>query len=264
MKLLKKQWFAVVVTLVLIAGSVAWSLLRTPAAPAVPAVSGTAAQTDGSGTISDPYIRDEAGLLPASAERTIRKWNDRIASYASARVAIFTETSSSGSIGADTAAMFSRMGLSERDMLLGLDVQSHTWYVELGSVANSYADAALQAIFEEGADALLAGTDMQEDADDLYDDLYDWFRDVRFGKQKNSSGRGLLGTLITVIIVVMILRALSGGGRRGRGGGGGRFVSGLFLGSLLSGGSRRSGGMFRGGGFGGRGGFGGGRGGFGG
>lgn len=256
-----------------------------------PASEQTASGTAGDETISNKYIRDEAGLFTRSAENTIKDYNDKIYSRTGSHVAILTTADTGGmSLEGYTNSAFDAMGLSEYDMLFSVDTDTQTWYVTTGAYVADFADSRLESIFKDGFAAIL-DTDADEAAKDLYKDLYSWCKSNLTGAaapqaeepvQQTGYGRrkSVIGTIITILIIYWILKAIFGSGRRGGGGGGG-FWSGLFLGSLFSnrhhgpGPGPRPGGFGGGprpGGFGGgprpgggsRGGFGGGRGGFGG
>ena len=256
---------------------------ETPAAE----VSGTA----GDETISNKYIRDDAGLFTRSGETEIKDYNDKIYSRTGTHVAILTTADTKGmSLESYTNNAFDSMGLSEFDMLFSIDTTSQTWYVTTGAYVADSTDSELEQIFKSGFASIL-DSDADNAAKTLYKQLYSWCKSNLNGAapqaeepvQQTSYGRrkSVIGTIITILVIYWIVKAIFGSGRRGGGGGG--FWSGLFLGSLFSNrhhgpgpgpGSRPGGfgGGPRPGGFGGgprpgggsRGGFGGGRGGFGG
>lgn len=256
---------------------------ETPAAE----VSGTA----GDETISNKYIRDDAGLFTRSGETEIKDYNDKIYSKTGTHVAILTTADTKGmSLESYTNNAFDSMGLSEFDMLFSIDTTSQTWYVTTGAYVADSTDSELEQIFKSGFASIL-DSDADDAAKTLYKQLYSWCKSNLNGAapqaeepvQQTSYGRrkSVIGTIITILVIYWIVKAIFGSGRRGGGGGG--FWSGLFLGSLFSNrhhgpgpgpGSRPGGfgGGPRPGGFGGgprpgggsRGGFGGGRGGFGG
>ena len=263
---------------------------ETPAAE----VSGTA----GDETISNKYIRDDAGLFTRSGETEIKDYNDKIYSKTGTHVAILTTADTQGmSLESYTNNAFDSMGLSEFDMLFSIDTTSQTWYVTTGAYVADSTDSELEQIFKSGFASIL-DSDADDAAKTLYKQLYSWCKSNLNGAapqaeepvQQTSYGRrkSVIGTIITILVIYWIVKAIFGSGRRGGGGGG--FWSGLFLGSLFSnrhhgpgpgpgsrpggfgggprpggfGGGPRPGGGSRGGFGGGRGGFGGGRGGFGG
>ena len=263
---------------------------ETPAAE----VSGTAADE----TISNKYIRDDAGLFTRSGETEIKDYNDKIYSKTGTHVAILTTADTKGmSLESYTNNAFDSMGLSEFDMLFSIDTTSQTWYVTTGAYVADSTDSELEQIFKSGFASIL-DSDADDAAKTLYKQLYSWCKSNLNGAapqaeepvQQTSYGRrkSVIGTIITILVIYWIVKAIFGSGHRGGGGGG--FWSGLFLGSLFSnrhhgpgpgpgsrpggfgggprpggfGGGPRPGGGSRGGFGGGRGGFGGGRGGFGG
>ena len=247
--------------------------------------------TAGDETISDKYIRDDAGLFTRSGENAIQDYNTKIYNKTGSHIAILTTDSTGGkTLESYTDSAFDSMGLSEYDMLFAIDTSTEQWYVTTGSYVADYTDSKLESIFQDGFAAILDG-DADDAASDLYKELYSWCKSSLNGAANeeytpvHETGRvrrkSMIGTIITILVIFWIIKAIFGSGRRGGGGGG--FWSGLFLGSLFSnhhhhhgpgpgpgprpggfGGGPRPGGGSRGGFGGGRGGFGGGRGGFGG
>lgn len=247
--------------------------------------------TAGDETISDKYIRDDAGLFTRSGEKAIRDYNDKIYRKTGSHIAILTTDSTGGkTLESYTDSAFDSMGLSEYDMLFAIDTSTEQWYVTTGLYVADYTDSKLESIFQDGFAAILDG-DADDAACDLYKDLYNWCQtslngaaDMEYTPAQETGRvrrKSIIGTIITILVIFWIIKAIFGSGRRGGGGGG--FWSGLFLGSLFSnhhhhygpgpgpgprpggfGGGPRPGGGSRGGFGGGRGGFGGGRGGFGG
>ena len=249
----------------------------------------TVSNTAADETISDKYIRDDAGLFTRSGESAIQDYNKKIYSQTGSRIAILTTDGTGGkTLESYTNSAFDSMGLSEYDMLFAIDTSAEQWYVTTGAYVADYTDSKLESIFQDGFTAIL-DSDADDAADTMYEDLYSWCKSSLNGTANEDyapvqdTGRvrrkSMIGTIITILVIFWIIKAIFGSGRRGGGSGG--FWSGLFLGSLFSnrhhgpGPGPRPGGFGRGprpGGFGGgprpgggsRGGFGGGRGGFGG
>ena len=266
------------------------AVTETPAEEqTVQTVSNTAADE----TISDKYIRDDAGLFTRSGESTIQDYNKKIYSQTGSRIAILTTDGTGGkTLESYTNSAFDSMGLSEYDMLFSIDTSAEQWYVTTGAYVADYTDSKLESIFQDGFAAIL-DSDADDAATGLYKDLYSWCKSSLNGAANEDyvpvqdTGRvrrkSMIGTIITILVIFWIIKAIFGSGRRGGGsGGGGGFWSGLFLGSLFSnhhhhhgpgpgpgprpgprpggfGGGPRPGGGSRGGFGGGRGGFGGGR-----
>lgn len=249
--------------------------------------------TAGDETISDKYIRDDAGLFTRSGENAIQDYNTKIYHKTGSYIAILTTDSTGGkTLESYTNSAFDSMGLSEYDMLFAIDTSADEWYVTTGMYVADYTDSRLELIFQDGFSAIL-DSNADDAASDMYKDLYNWCQtslngaaDMEYTPAQDT-GRGrrksMIGTILTILIIFWIIKAIFGSGRRGGGsGGGGGFWSGLFLGSLFSnhhhhhgpgpgpgprpgprpggfGGGPRPGGGSRGGFGGGRGGFGGGR-----
>ncbi len=251
--------------------------------------------TAGDETISDKYIRDDAGLFTRSGENAIQDYNTKIYNKTGSHIAILTTDSTGGkTLESYTNSAFDSMGLSEYDMLFAIDTSADEWYVTTGMYVADYTDSRLESIFQDGFSAIL-DSNADDAASDMYKDLYNWCQTSLSGAADmeytpaQDTGRGrrksMIGTILTILIIFWIIKAIFGSGRRGGGsgggGGGGGFWSGLFLGSLFSnhhhhgpgpgpgprpgprpggfGGGPRPGGGSRGGFGGGRGGFGGGR-----
>ena len=259
------------------------AVTETPAEEqTVQTVSNTAADE----TISDKYIRDDAGLFTRSGESAIQDYNKKIYSQTGSRIAILTTDGTGGkTLESYTNSAFDSMGLSEYDMLFAIDTSAEQWYVTTGAYVADYTDSKLESIFQDGFAAIL-DSDADDAAAGLYKDLYSWCKSSLNGAANEDyvpvqdTGRvrrkSMIGTIITILVIFWIIKAIFGSGRRGGGSGG--FWSGLFLGSLFSnhrhhhgpgpgpgprpggfGGGPRPGGGSRGGFGGGRGGFGGGR-----
>lgn len=245
--------------------------------------------TAGDETISDKYIRDDAGLFTRSGENAIQDYNTKIYHKTGSHIAILTTDSTGGkTLESYTNSAFDSMGLSEYDMLFAIDTSADEWYVTTGMYVADYTDSKLESIFQDGFSAIL-DSNADDAASDMYKDLYNWCQtslngaaDMEYTPAQDT-GRGrrksMIGTILTILIIFWIIKAIFGSGRRGGGSGG--FWSGLFLGSLFSnhhhhgpgpgpgprpgprpggfGGGPRPGGGSRGGFGGGRGGFGGGR-----
>ena len=110
-----------------------------------PASEQTASGTAGDETISNKYIRDEAGLFTRSAENTIKDYNDKIYSKTGSHVAILTTADTGGmSLESYTNSAFDAMGLSEYDMLFSVDTDTQTWYVTTGAYVADFADSWLE------------------------------------------------------------------------------------------------------------------------
>lgn len=108
----------------------------------LPASESTASGTAGDETISNKYIRDEAGLFTRSAENTIKDYNDKIYSKTGSHVAILTTADTGGmSLEGYTNSAFDAMGLSEYDMLFSVDTDTQTWYVTTGAYVQTLLTA---------------------------------------------------------------------------------------------------------------------------
>ena len=130
--------------------------------------------TAGDETISDKYIRDDAGLFTRSGEKAIRDYNDKIYRKTGSHIAILTTDGTGGkTLESCTNSAFDSMGLSEYDMLFAIDTSTEQWYVTTGSYVADYTDSKLESIFQDGFAAILDG-DADDAASDMYKDLYNW------------------------------------------------------------------------------------------
>ena len=140
MKFFQKPGVAVVFTIVMIAAALFIGLspvLKSDkpaetAQTAVPeqTISQTPAEeqtsnTAGDETISDKYIRDDAGLFTRSGEKAIRDYNDKIYRKTGSHIAILTTDGTGGkTLESCTNSAFDSMGLSEYDMLFAIDTST--------------------------------------------------------------------------------------------------------------------------------------------
>lgn len=145
MKFFQKPGVAVVFTIVMIAAALFIGLspvLKSDkpaetAQTAVPeqTISQTPAEeqtsnTAGDETISDKYIRDDAGLFTRSGENAIQDYNTKIYNKTGSHIAILTTDSTGGkTLESYTNSAFDSMGLSEYDMLFAIDTSADEWYV---------------------------------------------------------------------------------------------------------------------------------------
>ena len=95
--------------------------------------------TAGDETISDKYIRDDAGLFTRSGESAIQDYNKKIYSRTGSHIAILTTDSTGGkTLESYTDSAFDSMGLSEYDMLFAIDTSADEWYVTTGMYVADY------------------------------------------------------------------------------------------------------------------------------
>lgn len=186
MKFFQKPGVAVVFTIVMIAAALFIGLspvLKSDkpaetAQTAVPeqTISQTPAEeqtsnTAGDETISDKYIRDDAGLFTRSGENAIQDYNTKIYNKTGSHIAILTTDGTGGkTLESCTNSAFDSMGLSEYDMLFAIDTSTEQWYVTTGSYVADYTDSKLESIFQDGFAAILDG-DADDAASDMYKDL---------------------------------------------------------------------------------------------
>ena len=154
MKFFQKPGVAVVFTIVMIAAALFIGLspvLKSDkpaetAQTAVPeqTISQTPAEeqtsnTAGDETISDKYIRDDAGLFTRSGENAIQDYNTKIYNKTGSHIAILTTDSTGGkTLESYTDSAFDSMGLSEYDMLFAIDTSADEWYVTTGKIGRAH------------------------------------------------------------------------------------------------------------------------------
>ena len=130
--------------------------------------------TAGDETISDKYIRDDAGLFTRSGENAIQDYNTKIYHKTGSHIAILTTDSTGGkTLESYTNSAFDSMGLSEYDMLFAIDTSADEWYVTTGMYVADYTDSKLESIFQDGFSAIL-DSNADDAASDMYKDLYNW------------------------------------------------------------------------------------------
>ena len=186
--------------------------------------------TAGDETISDKYIRDDAGLFTRSGENAIQDYNTKIYHKTGSHIAILTTDSTGGkTLESYTNSAFDSMGLSEYDMLFAIDTSADEWYVTTGMYVADYTDSKLESIFQDGFSAIL-DSNADDAASDMYKDLYNWCQtslngaaDMEYTPAQDT-GRGrrksMIGTILTILIIFWIIKAIFGSGRRGGGSGG--------------------------------------------
>ena len=186
--------------------------------------------TAGDETISDKYIRDDAGLFTRSGENAIQDYNTKIYNKTGSHIAILTTDSTGGkTLESYTNSAFDSMGLSEYDMLFAIDTSADEWYVTTGMYVADYTDSKLESIFQDGFSAIL-DSNADDAASDMYKDLYNWCQtslngaaDMEYTPAQDT-GRGrrksMIGTILTILIIFWIIKAIFGSGRRGGGSGG--------------------------------------------
>ena len=238
MKFFQKPGVAVVFTIVMIAAALFIGLspvLKSDkpaetAQTAVPeqTISQTPAEeqtsnTAGDETISDKYIRDDAGLFTRSGENAIQDYNTKIYNKTGSHIAILTTDSTGGkTLESYTDSAFDSMGLSEYDMLFAIDTSTDEWYVTTGMYVADYTDSKLESIFQDGFAAILDG-DADDAASDLYKELYSWCKSSLNGTANEEytpvqeTGRvrrkSIIGTILTILIIFWIIKAIFGSGR---------------------------------------------------
>ena len=181
--------------------------------------------TAGDETISDKYIRDDAGLFTRSGENAIQDYNTKIYHKTGSHIAILTTDSTGGkTLESYTNSAFDSMGLSEYDMLFAIDTSADEWYVTTGMYVADYTDSKLESIFQDGFSAIL-DSNADDAASDMYKDLYNWCQtslngaaDMEYTPAQDT-GRGrrksMIGTILTILIIFWIIKAIFGSGRRG-------------------------------------------------
>lgn len=234
MKFFQKPGVAVVFTIVMIAAALFIGLspvLKSDkpaetAQTAVPeqTISQTPAEeqtsnTAGDETISDKYIRDDAGLFTRSGENAIQDYNTKIYNKTGIHIAILTTDGTGGkTLESYTNSAFDSMGLSEYDMLFAIDTSTEQWYVTTGSYVADYTDSKLESIFQNGFAAILDG-DADDAASDLYKELYSWCKSSLNGAANEEyapvqeTGRvrrkSIIGTIITILVIFWIIKSSS-------------------------------------------------------
>ena len=125
--------------------------------------------TAGDETISDKYIRDDAGLFTRSGENAIQDYNTKIYNKTGSHIAILTTDGTGGkTLESCTNSAFDSMGLSEYDMLFAIDTSTEQWYVTTGSYVADYTDSKLERCRGYGVYARAGHRTWQEEKHDRY------------------------------------------------------------------------------------------------
>ena len=134
---LKKYPVALVITAVVIVGSILYSQFVTPRAVAEANTAVTTAQTD-TGTAADSgvsggsYIQDNAGVLSPETERQLADYNRIWLNQYGTRIATVTVSGVEGDIKDAALSAANRIGLTGYDMILYLDIGGRACYFDCG------------------------------------------------------------------------------------------------------------------------------------
>lgn len=205
MKIFKNHTFAVILTLLVIAGCVSFGFVRRPEQ--------AVADMDDRSYAEAHYedyenlVEDTAGILSDETERTIAKYNAALDFEYGSILAVVTDDLQGEDIGQAAYECFMDWELKSVDMILFLDSGAEEWYLGYGDEMGYYVNNRLNTVFT----AALSGGDFDEALPKLMRDVQDWYGDYipvegEFApKSEESAGVGLVGAVFGIVLVVLIL-----------------------------------------------------------
>ena len=217
MKFFKNHTVAVVLTVLVIAGCLGYSLWSGTQAPAPELSDDEYARANYESYLG--WISDGADLLSADTEKTIAMYNASLDHTYGSIVAVVTVSDLGGQdIGRYAYDLGVEAELGGGDMLLLLDKGTDNWYLQPGADIQDYVDNDLRLIFTD----VMGSGSVAADADTLLPKLFGqmtgWYEDAIPLKGESSGGAAAgVFALVVVVIFLVIFFAAMGVGRRGLG-----------------------------------------------
>lgn len=225
MKFLKKYPVAVAITLLVIAGSIAYAQLVT--VPATELQTPTAATEQTEPVTADPskntgssadYLQDHANILSQKTEAQIEAYNEAWQAAYGTRIAVVTVESVDGEIKEAALNAANKMNISSYDMILYLDVGGKacyfdcgdglwTDYVEEHNILNRYPNQYLYTDYMAGK----YDQGVLKLMDAMNDYFVDCFQVVGTAAQEqsdqgdNDAGISIIGAVVVIGLVVVML-----------------------------------------------------------
>ena len=173
MNILKKQSVAWVITILMILFAIGFGLAKTPAAPGPEGPGGS--YSDGSDSW---YVYDDAGVLSASTERTLRERNRQL--YESMDVVVACVTTDYGRDDLYGFAMdyAETIGLGQYDFIVVLDIYGENyWLIQGSGLVELFSDDDCSAYAWQYMEQPFARGDWASALLNLTDALADWYAD---------------------------------------------------------------------------------------
>ena len=173
MNILKKQSVAWVITILMILIAIGFGLAKTPASPGPEGPGGS--YSDGSDSW---YVYDDAGVLSASTERTLRERNRQL--YESMDVVIACVTTDYGRDDLYDFAMdyAGSIGLGQYDFIVVLDISGENyWLIQGSGLVELFSDDDCSAYAWQYMEQPFARGDWASALLNLTDALADWYAD---------------------------------------------------------------------------------------
>lgn len=173
MNILKKQSVAWVITILMILFAIGFGLAKTPASPGPEGPGGS--YSDGSDSW---YVYDDAGVLSASTERTLRERNRQL--YESMDVVVACVTTDYGRDDLYGFAMdyAETIGLGQYDFIVVLDISGENyWLIQGSGLVELFSDDDCSAYAWQYMEQPFARGDWASALLNLTDALADWYAD---------------------------------------------------------------------------------------
>lgn len=217
MKFFKNHTVAVVLTILVIVGCLAYGFWSGTKAPAPELSDDEYARANYESYLG--WISDEANLLSAETEKTIAMYNASLDHTYGSIVAVATVNDLDGrDIGQYAYDLGVEAELGGGDMLLLLDKGSNNWYLQPGADIQNYVDNDLRLICTSVMGSGSVNADANTMLPELFKQMSGWYEDAIPLKGDSSAGVavGLFG-LIVVLVFLVIFFAAMGVGRRSLG-----------------------------------------------
>jgi len=218
MKILKSHTFALILTILVIAGCVFFGFRAAPAKSGAEQSVSEYAQKNYSSYLG--WISDKAGILNDTTKKAVATANAELDRAHGGIVALATVDSLDGkSIDQYAYDLGVSAKLSEWDMLLLLDKSSDQWYLQPGASMQSYANQDLRAIFTNAFGSGSVTADANKTLPTLYAQMVRWYDNAVPSKSGDSaaSAAGVMTVLVLLLVFAFILFAAMGVGRRSYG-----------------------------------------------
>lgn len=213
MNLFKKRWFAVVVTLVLIAAAIGISRARLGGGDYDPASASTAQRWgEEHADAYAGFVADDARLFTAQTLETIAAENGAL-DYRYGTILGLATTTGAADIEEAAYDASADLGLGDGDLLLLLDTGAEDWYLVYGADLSYYVDNELEIVFRGAMSDIFTSPDRSILG--LYDDLAGWCSDnLPLAEGGSGPHRSLLSTIGGVLfffalLVVLVIAAIA-------------------------------------------------------
>jgi hypothetical protein len=217
MKFFKNHTVAVILTVLVIVGCLAYGFWSGTQAPAPDLNADQYARSNYESYLG--WISDKADLLSADTEKAIAMYNASLDHTYGSIVAVATVPDLGGKdIGQYAYDMGVEAEMGGGDMLLLLDKGTDSWFLQPGADIQNYVDNDLRLIFTSVMESGSVTSDANTMLPELFQQMSGWYEDAIPLKGDSSAGVAVgMFVLIVVLVFMVIFFAAMGVGRRGLG-----------------------------------------------